>query len=268
MSLALIAGEGMLPEEIARRLALAGKKPFVYALRGDCASLSLNAREVMPLFRSEFRSTIADMMSRGVRQIMLAGVVPKKTIFNPAMMDAMGRELLAGLDVRDDHTLLGGVVALFERAGFEVVGYRDLLSDLMAGDGFIAGREATDSERADVAYGVKIARAVTPLSFGQTVVVYQKSVVAVEAMEGTDETLRRSGLFCRGGVAVKMLKDGQDERYDIPTVGAATVRLMGESGLGCLALQAGRTLILNPEEFKAAAEENNIAVVGFSGLGC
>lgn len=262
MSIALIAGEGTLPEEIARRIAEAGEKPVVYALRENCEALLPNAKEVLPLFRTEIGAALTDMMSRGVRQVMLAGAVPKKMIFSPALMDGMAREFLAGLSVRDDHTLLGGIVALFEKAGFDVIGYRGLLDDLMAKSGFIAGREPTDCEREDVRYGMDIARAVTPLSFGQTVVVCQKSVVAVEAMEGTDGTIRRAGGYCKGGAVVKMIKKGQDERFDIPTVGPTTLRLMGESGLGCLGLQTGWTLILRPEEFKAAALEYNIAVLG------
>lgn len=262
MSIALIAGEGALPEEIARRIAETGEKPVVYALRENYDTLLPYAEEVLPLFRTEIRAALMDMMSRGVRRIMLAGVVPKKTIFSPAMMDGMAREFLAGLAVRDDHTLLGGIVALFEKAGFEVIGYRELLDDLMAKSGFIAGREPTGSEEDDIRYGMDIAHVVTPLSFGQTVVVCQKSVVAVEAMEGTDETIRRAGIYCKGGAVVKMIKKGQDERFDLPTVGPTTLRLMAEAGIGCLGLQTGWTLILHPEEFKAAALEHNIAVVG------
>lgn len=262
MSVALIAGEGALPEEIARRMAKGGEAPIVYAMREDCRELAPNAKEVLPLFRTDMKATLGDMMARGVRKIVLAGVVPKKTIFSPAMMDGMARDFLAKLSVRDDHTLLGGIVALFERAGFEVIGYRDILSDLMAVNGPIAGRAPSDLERDDMNYGMNIANAVVPLSFGQTVVVCQKSVVAVEAMEGTDETIKRAGAFCKGGVVVKMIKEGQDERFDIPTVGPTTLRLMADSGLGCLALQAGWTLILHPDEFKAVAEEKNLSVVG------
>lgn len=262
MTVALIAGEGSLPEEIARRMARGGERPVVYAMREDCGALAANAGEILPLFRSELKATLEDMTARGVRKVMFAGVVPKKTIFSPSLLDGMAREFLAGLAVRDDHTLLGGIVALFEAAGLEVIGYRDILSDLIAARGPIAGRAPADREWEDIGYGVDIASAVAPLSFGQTVVVCQKSVVAVEAMEGTDETIARAGGFCRGGVVVKMIKKGQDERFDIPTVGPATLRVMAEAGLGCLALQAGWTLILHPEEFKAVAEEKNLAVVG------
>ncbi len=262
MSVALIAGEGALPEEIARRMAKAGEGPVVYAMREDCGALVPHAKEVLPLFRAEIRATLGDMVARGVRKIMLAGVVPKTMIYRAGEMDGMARDFLAGLAVRDDHTLLGGIVSLFERAGFEVIGYRDLLDDLMATSGQIAGRAPTDRERDDMRYGMDIVSAIVPLSFGQTVVVCGKSVVAVEAMEGTDQTIRRAGSLCNGGAVVKRIKPGQDERFDIPTVGPTTLRLMAEAGLGCLALQAGWTLILNPDEFGTVAAEKNLAVVG------
>ena len=100
------------------------------------------------------------------------------------------------------------------------------------------------------------------LSFGQTVVVNKRSVVAVEAMEGTDATLLRAGSLCVGGTVVKMMRLDQDERYDIPTVGPNTLRNMAQAKLSCLALHAGWTLIMDPEEFRAVAEKEKIAVVG------
>jgi Uncharacterized protein conserved in bacteria len=262
MSVALIAGEGALPEEIARRLALDGKKPVVYAIREEYGAFAESAADVVPVVKTALAATIRDMFTRGVRQVMFAGVVPKTLIYRSAMLDGMARDLVASLDVRDDHTLLGGIVAAFEKAGFEVVGYRSLLGDMLATRGRIAGREPTPEERSDIAYGTEIARVVVPLSFGQSVIVNRHSVVAVEAMEGTDAAILRAGSLCERGVLVKMIKEGQDERYDIPTVGPQTVRLMASAGLGCLAIQAGWTLILSPDEFRACAEEKGIAVVG------
>lgn len=101
-----------------------------------------------------------------------------------------------------------------------------------------------------------------PLSFGQTVIVHKRSVIAVEAMEGTDATLLRAGSLCKGGTVAKMMRLDQDERYDIPTVGPDTLMHMAEAKLTCLALHAGWTLILNPEEFARVAERERIAVIG------
>lgn len=262
MSVALIAGEGLLPEIIAARIAEGGNRPVVYALRENSDAFSQTAAAVVPVFKTELAATLKDMALRGVRSVMFAGLVPKTLMYRSAMQDDMARELVASLSARDDHTLLGGIVTLFERAGFEVVGYRELLGDLMAASGRIAGRAPSDEERADIEYGVEIARAVVPLSFGQSVVVHRKSVVAVEAMEGTDAAVVRAGSLCKSGVLVKMIKPGQDPRYDIPTVGPQTLSLMARTGLTCLAIQAAWTLVLSPDEFCAIAEEKGISVMG------
>ncbi|MDR1966748.1 MAG: UDP-2,3-diacylglucosamine diphosphatase LpxI [Synergistaceae bacterium] len=262
MPIALIAGEGSLPEEIAMRLDAGGEKPMVYALREDCESLYRYASDVIPVFKTELAATLKDMAARGIRHVMFAGFVPKTLMYRPEMLDDMARKLVEGLENRDDHSLLGSIVAVFERAGFEVTGYTDILKDLIAPLGFIAGRSPTEAEASDVAYGIQIAREVIPLSFGQSVVVNRRSVVAVEAMEGTDATILRSGALCRRGVLVKMIKQGQDARFDIPVVGPETLRLMKKAGLTCLAVHAGWTIVMSPDEFAATAREHDIAVAG------
>ncbi|MDL2264034.1 UDP-2,3-diacylglucosamine diphosphatase LpxI [Synergistaceae bacterium OttesenSCG-928-I11] len=265
MSVALIAGEGLLPEVIAERMASAGERPVVYALRENVDELAPHVEDIVPVFRTELRAALGDMARRGVRRVMFAGLVPKTLMFNAAMQDEMTREFLAGLSSRDDHTLLGGVVRIFEAAGFEVIGYKDILGDLLATSGPIAGRTMNAAEAEDVEYGIGIARVVVPLSFGQSVIVNKKSVVAVEAMEGTDATIVRAGSICKAGALVKMMKPGQDARYDVPTVGPQTLNLMARAGLTCLALHAGHTLIMAKGVFMDLAVERGISVVGFEG---
>lgn len=262
MSIALIAGDGELPVEIAGRLFQRGEPLRIYALRENPDALRPYSDTVLNLLTTELASAVRDMKMNGVKKIVMAGVVPKTLIYRPGVLDAMAQSLLAGLKERDDHSVLGAVVSLLTSAGFEVLSYRELLSDMMAREGCFAGREPTPEERQDIEYGVRIAQKLVPLSFGQTVVVHQKSVVAVEAMEGTDATLLRAGSLCKKGVVVKLMRADQDERYDIPTVGVQTLRFMGKAGLSCLALHAGWTLIINPEEFQRVAEEENISVVG------
>ncbi|MDR1650883.1 MAG: UDP-2,3-diacylglucosamine diphosphatase LpxI [Synergistaceae bacterium] len=262
MSIALIAGEGTLPVEIAKRLADSGEYPVVYALREDSEAICDYASVIVPVFRTELAETLADMASRGVREIMFAGFVPKTLMYRPEMLDGMARRLVDNLENRDDHTLLGSIAAVFERAGFKVTGYMDILKDMLAPSGFVAGRLPTEQEREDVAYGIDIARTVAPLSFGQSVVVNRRSVVAVEAMEGTDATILRAGALCRKGVLVKMIKPGQDPRFDIPVIGPHTLRMMSKAGLTCLAAHAGWTLVISRDEFASSALEYDIAVTG------
>jgi len=262
MAVALVAGEGLLPEEIAARLSGRGERVIVYALREQCEALSEYAEAIVPVYKTELASSIKDMASRGIKRVMFAGYVPKTLIFRPEMLDDMARQLVNGLHNRDDHSLLGGIVSAFEKFGFEIVGYLELLSDLLAPMGFVAGREPSRDELDDINYGLDIARVTVPMSFGQSLVVNRKSVVAVEAMEGTDAMILRSGGLCRNGVLVKMIKPGQDSRYDIPVVGPDTLRMMKGAGLTCLAIQAFQTIILSREEFTVMAGEYGIAVTG------
>ncbi|MDR3333065.1 MAG: UDP-2,3-diacylglucosamine diphosphatase LpxI [Synergistaceae bacterium] len=262
MTVALVAGEGFLPEEIARRMATMGAKPVVYAIRENCDSIVPHALDIVPVYKTELATTLKDMASRGIGRVMFAGLVPKTLMYRSAMLDSMARDFVASLETRDDHSLLGGIVALFERAGFEVIGYRDILGDLLAGNGLVAGRTPTGEEESDIRYGVEIARVVVPLSFGQSLIVSRRSVVAIEAMEGTDAAILRAGSLCKGGVLVKMIKKGQDSRYDIPVVGPMTLDLMSRAGLTCLAVHSSWTLLLSPDEFAKMARDKNISVVG------
>ena len=262
LEIALVAGEGTLPLEIARRLTDRGTPPVVYSLRENVGALSKFAWDVVVLSRLDLASTLADMKGRGIRRVLLAGVVPKTLLYQPAMLDAGARELVAGLAVRDDHSLLAALVQAFERLDLRVEGYRHLIEDLMAPSGEFAGRPLSEEERADVAYGMEVARVLLPLSFGQTVVVHRRSVVAVEAMEGTDAALLRAGSLCKGGTVVKMMRVDQDDRYDLPTVGPRTLHHMARAGLRCLAVEAGRTIVLEPQAFRETALAEGIAVTG------
>lgn len=261
-TLALIAGEGLLPLEIARRLTEEGTPPVIYSLRERPGKLSRYALELISMARPELTSTVRDMAQRGIGKVILAGGVPKTLMFQPAMMDEGLKRLLMHLPERDDHSLLGGIVAAIESFGFQVLPYREIIADLLAGDGHIAGRALSEEEAVDIDYGREIASRVLPLSFGQTLVVNQRAVVAVEAMEGTDSTLLRAGGLAKGGVVIKMMRTDQDERFDLPTVGVKTLRNMARAGLRCLAVESGKTIILEPEDFRETAMEAKISVVG------
>lgn len=263
IAIALIAGEGKLPEEIVHRLIQEGRRPLVYALGGNQARFAeLDADDVVPLECPNLEFVLQDMAKRGVHRLMLAGLVPKTLMYRP---DNLGRSLgriLENLDSRDDHTLLGAIVSEIEQAGARVLSYKDVIPDLLAPEGFIAGRFPSDVEMADIAYARDVAQTLLPLSFGQTLAVHSKAVVAVEAMEGTDQMIKRAGELVNGGILLKMMREDQDERYDLPTVGLSTVRSMASAGLSCLAVEAGRTIVLERDDLARLAREAGIAVWG------
>jgi hypothetical protein len=262
-SVALIAGEGNLPEEIVSRLAERNRVPLVYALGGPTDRFSsLKAVEVVPMASPDLDFVIGDLLKRGIKNMMLAGRVPKTLMYRTEILGESLQALLQNLESADDHSLLGAIVSVIESAGIRVMPYKDVIPDLLAPSGPVAGRTPTASEMEDINYARGIARVLLPLSFGQTLAVYRKAVIAVEAMEGTDMTIRRAGDIVGRGVLVKMMREDQDERYDLPTVGPSTLKNMAEAGLACLAVEAGRTIVLCRKEFSRIAREAGIAVWG------
>lgn len=258
----LVAGDGALPLEIAKELHRRGKPPVVFALSENCGSIEEFASDVIRIAEPRLDLLLAEAATRKVDSMILAGRVPKNLMFRPELMDESLRSLLAALPVRDDHSLLGAIVAFLESKGITVLSYKAIAPELMASAGNIAGREPTAAELEDISYGSRIASSIVPLSFGQTVIVRGRSVVAVEAMEGTDAAIERAGNIAGGGVVVKLMRPDQDERYDLPTVGTETLKCMQDAGLGCLAVEAGRTIILGGDFFRESARSWEIAVTG------
>ena len=164
--------------------------------------------------------------------------------------------------MRDDHSLLGSIVNFFEANNIQVIPYWQILPEFIASAGKLSDREPTLKEFSDIDYAIKILHVTLPCSFGQAICVADGAVVAIEAMEGTDKMIKRAGEFVKHGVVVKMMKEDQDMRYDLPTVGTKTLEKMHDAGLTCLAIESGKTLIMEPEKFFTLARKFNIAVWG------
>jgi hypothetical protein len=210
------------------------------------------------------QALLADLKGRAIPAVCLAGFVPKTLMYGSAIDPSLLRVLSPGDN--DDHSLLGRIVAAFESFGFSVLPYAGFVGESIARKGFVAGRKPSEQELEDVNCGKRILSGTLPLSFGQSVVVARGAVAAVEAMEGTDEMARRAGVLLSGagGVLVKMMRPDQDIRFDLPTVGTETLRVMAAAGLTCLAVEAGRTIILDRPEFASLAENLSIAVEGIT----
>ncbi|MDR1741029.1 MAG: UDP-2,3-diacylglucosamine diphosphatase LpxI [Synergistaceae bacterium] len=267
--IALVAGEGALPVEIARRLSESGNAPLVLTLRGDSTAFEGLADPLVKLRGPALSRVLSEMKRHGAKAVMMAGRVPKKLIYFPALFDPMTLKLLASIDARDDHSLLASIVNMFESLGFPVIPYRQILPELLAPAGRIGCRSPSTAESRDVEKGMDVLRVTLPCSFGQAVVVADGSVVAVEAMEGTDAMIERAGSLMAGasgskGTVVKMMRVDQDERYDLPTVGPHTIETMARSGLTCLAVEAGRTILLDAAPAVSLADANGIAIWGIA----
>ena len=264
--LALIAGEGSLPVALARKLAEEERPPLVLALRDDPEALAPFAGKVIHLRAPSLGRGVREMKAWGAEALIMAGRVPKRVIYClSALFDPLTRAVLRR-SLKDDHSLLGSIVSAFEAEGIRVIPYWQILPEFLAEEGRLAERDPTEAEMRDVECGRDILRVTLPCSFGQAVAVAEGAVVAVEAMEGTDAMIARAGELAGRGVVVKMMRTDQDLRYDLPTVGPATIEGMRRAGLTCLAVEAGRTLILEPEAALSLAGKCDIAVWGLPTL--
>jgi UDP-2,3-diacylglucosamine hydrolase len=264
--LGIIAGGGGLPRRLVEACRQAGRDVFVLALEGAAEPETVGdvAHAWCPIGAAG--RGLALLRDNGVKELVLAGGVrrPSLAALRP---DWRAAKFFARVGYRalGDDGLLSAVVAELEREGFQVVGPDQVLGAGLAPEGPY-GRIRPDAlATADIAHGERIARALGGLDIGQAVVVQQGLVLGVEAIEGTDELIRRCAALRRegpGGVLVKVEKPGQEQRADRPTIGPRTVALAAEAGLRGIAVEAGATIVLDRGEVVAAADRAGLFVLG------
>lgn len=201
----------------------------------------------------------------GATKAIMAGQVRHSRIFGPALPDLKMIRMLAGLKQKNTDSLINGVAEALEDEGITLVDSTILIRQHMAAEGKLTRRGLDGREQRDVDFGRPIAHRIALMDIGQTIVVRDRAVVAVEAMEGTDAVIHRAGDLVRRRhlTVIKVSKPEQDMRFDVPVVGVPTIREMVDAGATALVLDAGRTLIIDRNDFVRLADENDIAVVGF-----
>jgi UDP-2,3-diacylglucosamine hydrolase len=220
----------------------------------------------------ELSRLIETFQREGVRQAIMAGQVKHKQIFSSIKPDWRLAKLLLSLRSRNTDALIGAVANVLAGEGITLLDSTVFLEPLLARSGVLTRRAPTEQEQQSIAYGRGVARHLARFDIGQTVVVAGSACVAVEAMEGTDATIRRAGeiMAALGGsastleralIVVKVAKPNQDMRFDVPVIGAATIGAMRDAGAVCLALDAGKTLLLDGDAAVAAANAANIAII-------
>jgi DUF1009 family protein len=193
----------------------------------------------------------------------MAGQVKHVKIFSGIVPDLTLLSVLTRLKSRNTDALISAVADVMGDSGIELIDSTAFLEPLLAREGVLTDRGLTDEEAQDVAFGYRMADAIAALDIGQTIAVKHKAVVAVEAMEGTDEVIGRAGYLAGPGVRiVKVAKPNQDMRFDVPVVGIATIQAMRVAGAAVLSIDAGRTLVLDGEHVFKSANEAGIAIVG------
>ncbi len=260
----LIAAAGSLPVEIARGARRLGRRVVcVDVLAADPALRDLaDAHYAIPL--GALAGLIDALRRHGVREVLLAGKVDKLAAMRDARPDAEAVRAVRRPPDWGDASLLGVFVSVLEEAGFEVASQARYVGHLLPGAGVLTRRAPAPEETRDAVLGLRIARGVAALDVGQSVAVRRGIVVAVEAAEGTDEMIRRAGALAPGAVVVKVSRPAQDARYDLPVVGPQTMAALSAARAAALAIEAGRTIVLDRERLVAAADAAGIAVVAIA----
>ena len=259
--LGLIAGGGRLPTVLATAARAHGHRLVAIVVERAPHEAAVPADAVYEAGPGEMHRLVEILRDEGIRRVLLAGRVARARLVGEG--DAVFRARLDSLNDRGDQTVFRQVVVdLFGRAGITVASPLEFVSHLLVAEGVLTRRSPSAEEWEDVRTGFRLARGIATLDLGQTVVVKRGVVLAVEAAEGTDETIRRGGRFARGVIATKAARPDQDERFDLPVAGLGTIQALAEVGGSVLALEAGRTLLLDRPECLEAAERAGIAVVG------
>jgi len=264
-TLALIAGSTQMPLRVAEQARSQGRRVLGIGIEGvtDPALAEL-ADELHWLQWGDVGGLLAllnELRKRGVHHAVMAGKVEQQRIYEQADNASM-KGLLSAVPVRHTDSLLQAVVSLMAGAGIELLESTAFLQPYVVRRGTLTARGVDDREHDDIAHGWRIAKQLGALDIGQSVVIKQRAVVAVEAMEGTDACLRRAGeLAGPGTVLVKVAKPDQDLRFDVPVVGAETIAAMAEVGATALCIEADMTVLFDRDAFRAAADTAGIAVL-------
>ena len=263
-SLGLIAGNRTLPLEFARLARAAGVKKLVaVAFENETEpELAKLVDEIVWLRVGQLSKMIAAFTDRGVAQCVMVGQIAPKNLFD-LRPDLRAMALLFRLKEKNAHTIFGAIADELKKDGVELIDATPWLAPLMPGKDFLLGPVLSGEQKADVEFGFKMAKEVSRLEIGQTVVVKNGAVLAVEGFEGTDKCLARGGELAGkdgGAVAVKVAKEKHDLRFDIPCIGPQTLEVCAKSGVAVLALEPGRTLLLEREACETLAGKGKISV--------
>lgn len=263
MKIGVIAGSGNLPVILTQQLRDAGKQVLVISITKDVdESLKTLASEFYQFSIGQVKKIINTMIESGIREISIIGNVSKDILFNPLHFDTKAIKILSRLKDRSDASIFAAVAEELESSELRIIDQRLYLGNLLPDKGILTKHKPSSSQLLDVEYGISLARKVSELGIGQIVVIKGQIVLAVEAIEGTDETIRRGGKLCDGGAVVaKASKFDQDFRFDVPTVGPNTIDVLIESSASVLAIEHGKVFLVEPELTIQKANESKLSLV-------
>lgn len=264
MKLGLIAGNGQFPFLVIEGARKQGVSLAVVAIKEETDKrIEKLAKDIVWVGIGQLGSMISFFKKHGVSKAMMAGQVKHVRIFSGSIPDARMFKMLWNLPKRNTDALIGGVADEMAREGIELIDSTYLIQDQLASCGVLTRRKPNDAELTNIEYGLHLANEIARLDLGQTIVVRANACVAIEAMEGTDATIRRAGELANGKLTViKVAKPDQDMRFDVPVVGLPTVENMIIAGATCLSVTAGKTLIFDRDQMFDLANRNKICIIG------
>ena len=263
----LIAGNGDFPFLVLEGARSRGIEMAVIAIREEASpELERRTSRLHWVSLGELSRTIELLHQEGVKHAVMAGQVKHNKIFSAIRPDWKLAKLLLTLPSKNTDSLIGAVARVLADEGIELVDSTKFLGALLPAAGILTRRAPDQTESADINYGRAIAQQIAALDLGQTVVVRDRACVAIEAMEGTDETIERAARIVAGQrlVVVKVSKPAQDMRFDVPVVGLRTIEVMHRANATALALDAGKTLLFDRDALIAAADEAGISIEAFA----
>jgi len=262
-SVGLIAGKGDLPTLLIRKLISSGRRVVVITFdKASHKSLQKEAGEVYRVGLGQADRIINTLKSAKVTDVAFAGKVDKRALFENPRFDLRALSIMKKLHTRNDDSIMTAIVEELEKEGMSVLSQVGILGNLMPSSGILGKHAPSPKQREDMEFGLRMARGIAALDIGQTVIVKDGAVVAVETIEGTDETILRGGSVARkGAVVCKVSKPRQDPRFDVPTVGAGTIRTMARVKASVLAIEADATLVVDLESTVKLCNRHRIAFV-------
>jgi UDP-2,3-diacylglucosamine hydrolase len=271
MKLGLIAGNGRFPFLVLEAARGAGHDVIVIAIKEEAFPelVELAARppaaEVHWVSLGQLGKCISLLKAAGVTQAVMAGQVKHIKLFADIVPDMTLLGVLMRRKGRNTDALISGIADVLRDRGIELIDSTRFLAPLLAGRGVLTARAPSEDERADLEFGYRMADAIAGLDIGQTIAVKSAAVVAVEAMEGTDQVIARAGQLAGPGVRIiKVAKPNQDMRFDVPVVGVPTIVAMKAAGATVLSVDAARTLMIDGEAMIRTADEAGVTIVGRS----
>ncbi len=260
----LVAGGGQFPILIARAVKARGRKVIAVAHKGETSdALTKEVDSIEWIHLGQLGRLIAILKTAGAKEAVFAGTITKKRIFWDVRPDLRALGLWKELKNRLDDGILRAVAGELEKEGVTLLPTTDFLSDNMMPEGILTDAKPTEEQLEDIAFGLELAKEIGRLDIGQCIVVKDKAVLAVEAIEGTDETILRAGkLSGEGTVVIKICKPNQDTRFDLPSIGLKTIKTMVEAKAAVLAVEAHKAMFFDMDKAITMADQANIVIIG------